>query len=99
KIMSCQIFSGNTEPNALATVRAIKYAADNGAVILQCSWGYTSGLANGYEWQPAFTTEEQWAENRPLEQEALDYFVHNAGSPNGPIDGGLAIFAGGNETA
>lgn len=99
KIMSCQIFSGNTEPNALATVRAIKYAADNGAVILQCSWGYTSGLANGYEWQPAFTDEEQWAENCPLEQEALDYFIHNAGSPNGPIDGGLAIFAGGNESA
>ena len=36
----CQIFSGNTVSNSLATVRAIKYAADNGAVILQCSWGY-----------------------------------------------------------
>ena len=53
KIMSCQIFSGNTVSNSLATVRAIKYAADNGAVIL----------------------------------------------PNGPIEGGLAIFAGGNESA
>lgn len=35
----------------------------------------------------------------PLEKEALEYFIHNAGSPNGPIEGGLAIFAGGNETA
>ena len=35
----------------------------------------------------------------PLEKEALEYFIHNAGSPNGPIEGGLAIFAGGNENA
>ncbi len=97
--MSCQIFSGSTVSNALASIKAIKYAADNGAVILQCSWGYVSGLANGYEWVPAFTSEEMWAEECPLEKEALDYFIHNAGSPNGPIDGGLAIFAGGNESA
>ena len=35
----------------------------------------------------------------PLEKEALDYFINNAGSPNGVIDGGLAIFASGNEYA
>ncbi len=99
KIMSCQIFSGSTVSNALASIKAIKYAADNGAVILQCSWGYTSGLANGYDWTPAYSSEEMWAKECPLEKEALDYFVHNAGSPNGPIDGGLAIFAGGNESA
>lgn len=99
RIMSCQIFSGNTESNALSMILAIKYAADNGAVILQCSWGYASGLANGYEWQPVFASEEEWETASPLEKEALDYFIHNAGSPNGPIDGGLAIFAGGNETA
>lgn len=99
KVMSCQIFSGNQVSNAMATIRAIKYAADNGAVILQCSWGYVSGAANGYDWTPAFTSEEQWEEEAPLEKEALDYFIHNAGSPNGPIDGGIAIFAGGNESA
>ena len=100
KIMSCQIFSGNTVSNSLATVRAIKYAADNGAVILQCSWGYVSGSANSYEWgAPGFKDEEEWATNAPLEKDALDYFLHNAGSPNGPIEGGLAIFAGGNESA
>lgn len=38
-------------------------------------------------------------DERPLEKDALDYFLHNAGSPNGPIEGGLAIFAGGNESA
>ena len=35
----------------------------------------------------------------PARKEALEYFIHNAGSPNGPIEGGLAIFAGGNENA
>ncbi len=99
KLMSCQIFSGNTATSAMATIRAIKYAADNGAVILQCSWGYVSGAANGYDWVPTFSTEEEWENGAPLEKEALDYFIHNAGSPNGPIDGGIAIFAGGNESA
>ena len=35
----------------------------------------------------------------PLEKDAVDYFTHNAGSPNGPIDGGIAVFASGNEYA
>lgn len=99
KIMSCQIFSGDIGANTLGQVRAIKYAADNGAVILQCSWGYASGLSNAVEITPGFTTEEEWAAAVPLEKSALDYFTHNAGSPNGVIEGGIAIFAGGNESA
>ena len=100
KIMSCQIFSGNQVSNSLATVKAIKYAADNGAVILQCSWGYVSGNANTYDWGEAgFRNEEEWSTYCPLEKEVLDYFTHYAGSPNGPVEGGLAIFAAGNESA
>lgn len=100
KIMSCQIFAGNTGGNSMSSVKAIKYAADNGAVILQCSWGYTSGTANSYEWgSPGYANEEQWETLAPLEKDAIDYFTHNAGSPNGPIDGGIAVFASGNEYA
>lgn len=99
KIMSCQIFSGAYSGTVLEEVRAIKYAADNGAVILQCSWGYISGAANPYEWTPQYATDEQWETYNVLERKALDYFIHNAGSPDGVIDGGLAIFAGGNEAA
>ena len=99
KIMSCQIFSGAYAGTVLEEVRAIKYAADNGAVILQCSWGYISGAANPYEWTPQFSTDEEWEMYNVLEKKALDYFIHNAGSPDGVIDGGLAIFAGGNEAA
>ena len=99
KIMSCQIFSGAYAGTVLEEVRAIKYAADNGAVILQCSWGYISGAANPYEWTPQYSTDEEWETNNVLERKALDYFIHNAGSPDGVIDGGLVIFAGGNEAA
>ena len=99
RIMSCQIFSGAYAGTVLDEVRAIKYAADNGAVILQCSWGYISGAANPYEWTPQFRTDEEWEAYNVLERKALDYFIHNAGSPDGVIEGGLAIFAGGNESA
>ena len=98
KIMSCQLFDGPNGASLAAEARAIKYAADNGAVILQCSWGYNSSLANailGYP--PGPGTEKEWETVYPLEKEALDYFIKNAGSPNGVIEGGLAIFASGNE--
>lgn len=99
KIMSCQVFSGNMASTSTDLVKAIKYAADNGAVVLQCSFGYTSGAANSYEYGQGYRTQEEWEENCPLEVIALDYFVNNAGSPNGPIDGGIAVFAAGNEYA
>lgn len=99
KIMSCQIFSGSLAGTVLDEVRAIKYAADNGAVVLQCSWGYISGAANPYDWTPQFSSDKQWKNNNLLEFKALDYFVHNAGSPDGVIDGGIIVFAAGNEYA
>ena len=101
KIMTCQIFAnGYASGSSIMMAKAIKYAADNGAVILQCSFGYTSGSANGYEWgYDGFTSQEEWEYYCPLEKEAFAYFTHNAGSPNGPIDGGIAIFAAGNESA
>lgn len=100
RVMACQIFSGNISTGLLQVVRAMKYAADNGAVVLQCSWGYVSGAANIYDWGEAgFATQEQWEMGSPLEKAALEYFVHYAGSPAGAIEGGIAVFAGGNESA
>lgn len=100
KIMVCQIFSGSMATDAIGVARAIKYAADNGAVVLQCSWGYVSGAANSFDWgAPGFASQEEWEAGTPLEKDALDYFTHNAGSPNGPIEGGIAVFAAGNENA
>lgn len=101
KIMSCQVFSGDMSSTLDQEARAIKYAADNGAVILQCSWGYISAAANQASYGTVLgpATEEEWEATYPLEKEALDYFIHNAGSPNGPVEGGVAIFAAGNEYA
>ena len=98
RIMSCQVIDGMYSVTLAQEARAFKYAADNGAVIAQCSWGYNSALANmmmGYS--PGPDSEEAWATLYPLEKEAIDYFIHNAGSPNGVIEGGIAIFAAGNE--
>ena len=100
KIMSCQVFSGQNGVTLDAEAKAIKYAADNGAVILQCSWGYNSAEANEVEgYMPGPGTEKEWSSLYPLEKDALDYFINNAGSPNGVIDGGIAVFAAGNEYA
>lgn len=99
RLMSCQIFSGNLSSNTVSLSRAIKYAADNGAVVLQCSFGYTSGAANPYEYGTGYRDEDEWEYASPLEKAALDYFIHNAGSENGPVKGGIPVFASGNEYA
>lgn len=98
RIMSCQVIDGAYSVTLAQEARAFKYAADNGAVIVQCSWGYNSALANMMEgFTPGPASEEEWADLYPLEKEAIDYFIHNAGSPNGVIEGGIAVFAAGNE--
>lgn len=100
KIMSCQIFDDSRSATVLMESKGVKYAADNGATILQCSWGYMSPDSNpilGYTPGPA--TEKDWETLYPLEKEAFDYFLKNAGSPNGVIEGGVVVFAAGNEYA
>ena len=100
RIMSLQIFDDNRASTVAMEAKAFKYAADNGAVIMQCSWGYNSAYSNimqGYTPGPA--SQEEWETLYPLEKEAIDYFINNAGSPNGVIDGGIVVFASGNEFA
>lgn len=100
RIMSLQIFAGESSATLLMEAKAVKYAADNGAVILQCSWGYNSALANENYFTPSsFYDDDDWAETYPLEKECMDYFLTYAGDPNGVIEGGLIIFAAGNEYA
>ncbi len=98
KIMACQIIDGYNIVTVYEEAKAIKYAADNGAVVLQWSWGINSGAAS-YPTTPGYETDEQWMAGSALEKDALDYFIHNAGSPSGVIDGGVVVFAGGNEYA
>ena len=84
--MSCQVFSGVSNPSDEVISRAIKYAADHGASILQCSYGTSAN----------FTSDRQYEENSPLEVEALLYFM--AQNNCAALDGGLAIYSAGNES-
>lgn len=94
KIMSCQIFEGDAYATDRGTANAITFAANNGAVICQNSWGedytYTS-------------TETSWSSGSPLTKAAIDYFITNAGMSSdgtvqtGPMAGGVVIFAAGND--
>ena len=100
KIMTCQLWDDEYQALEVNAWKAMKYAADNGAVIMQCSWGSLSADANPIDNAiigPA--TEEEWAAGYPLQKDAIDYFIANAGSPNGVIDGGIVVFASGNEYA
>ena len=86
RLMSCQVFSGVSNPSDEVISRAIKYAADHGASILQCSYGTSAN----------FTSDRQYEENSPLEIEALLYFM--AQNNCAALDGGLAIYSAGNES-
>ncbi len=99
KLMSCQIFSGYSSASTLEQAMAVKYAADNGAVVLQCSWGLNSSEASMITGQGSVGNDEDYILAFGILKEALDYFIHNASSPNGTIDGGVVVFASGNESA
>lgn len=106
KVLSCQIFDlyGN-EPDIY---QAIKHGADHGAVILQCSWGFSPDI-NG----DGVTTDEEIAAYRSVVitdpvlepyKKAIDYFIKYAGCdnkgnqlPDSPMKGGVVIFAAGND--
>ena len=88
KIMSCQIFY--TKKNAEiwvdeASAQAMIWAANRGALIAQCSFGYDPSI-----------NQKEWENYYPYEVEAIDYFI-NRERTNAPIDGGLVIFAAGND--
>jgi len=95
-LLSCQIFAPNPDNPQKDFggdgAAAIKWGADNGAVISQNSWGYV------YE-----TAEEQAAAVIPDHlKAAIDYFIKYAGidasgKQTGPMKGGVVIFAAGND--
>lgn len=91
RIMTCQIMSAGAANSGMVDVvaQAIKYAADNGASVISCSFGYASGYASDKDFEKALGTAEI---------DALHYFEASAG--NNPVltDGNIAIFASGNDS-
>ena len=87
RIMSCQILSGGKDAGAGGTAKAVEYAADMGACILQNSWGFEAGqIANDSQFANGTTG---------VELEAFHYFMETKNSP--ALEGGIIIFAAGND--
>lgn len=86
RLMSCQLFSGSSTGTVANRARAYKYAADNGACILQCSFGVEAGT---------YKSDEVYERVYSIEKDALDYFMNK---PNcEAIGGNLVIYASGND--
>ncbi len=86
RIMSCQTFSGERGGTTDVIAEAIKYAADNGASILSCSFGLKSGDV---------LSDEAYDRSFRAEIDAVEYFI---GTKNcEALDGGIVIYAAGNE--
>ena len=86
RIMSCQIFSGNSGGSTRTVSNAVKYAADMGASIISCSFGYTSPFPSDDAYKKAAGSAEI---------DAVHYFEASKNNP--VLDGNIAIFAAGNE--
>ncbi|MBQ6612130.1 MAG: S8 family serine peptidase [Alistipes sp.] len=87
RLISCQIISGGTAAGVSATAAAIEYAADNGACVLQNSWGFEAGaISNDLGFENGSTS---------VEAEAFLYFMNTKNHPN--LEGGIVIFAAGND--
>ncbi|WP_025741955.1 PKD domain-containing protein [Aquimarina pacifica] len=81
RLMSCAVY-GDGSANGFST--GFVYAADNGAIIAQSSWGYGSGFYPEFvkEAIAYFIAEAGYDEN---------------GNAIGPMQGGLAVFSAGNQ--
>lgn len=88
RIMSCQIFSGEDGGYASTVAQAVKYAADHGASVLQCSFGLDGGDVR---------SDNAYIKDNKVEIDAYNYFIGS--SRDNPINGGIVVFAAGNETA
>lgn len=96
RMMSCQIFEAGMSSNTNSSAIAFVYAADNGAHIAQCSFGYQNST---------YTSDMEYFENYTIEYFAIQYFLDKERFADmeakkgrkSPIDGPLVIFASGND--
>ena len=87
RLMSIQIFQGEDGCYNHQIARGYHYAADNGAVLINNSWGYES---------VPFQSDNEFEASDSAVKNAIDYFQANA-RLDGVMEGGVAIFAAGNE--
>ena len=107
RLMSCQIFSDDPAKKGVEanTPYAIKWSADNGAVISQNSWGYVYDYNNDHKITGAELEDLKNSTIPDSLKDAIDYFIRYAGCDasgvqreDSPMKGGVVIFAAGNYT-
>ena len=87
RLMSCQVFSGNSSATIAARAKAYEYAANNGACIIQCSFGLPGGNV---------TSDAVFDVAYNVERAGIEYFV-NYRQAYSPVDRNFAIYATGND--
>ena len=96
RIMTLPIFGPRSNDSG-DDASAIVWAADHGAVIMNCSWGYVARSES-----QARRTAQQFNSTSSALRSAIDYFIANAGKDSrgrqtGPMAGGVIFFASGND--
>lgn len=91
KLMSCQIFYGSSSgTNDRVVGNAFIYAADNGASVAQCSYGYNGGT---------YKTDNAYINLWPFEYRGLKYFTDPSNANCPAVESNVAVFAAGNENS
>lgn len=96
RLMSCQIFEGNSGTSDAQSAAAFIYAADNGACIAQCSYGNYNIIRTDDEYING--NEDKKIAGASLENAALLYFMDPSNSNHESLKGNLAVFAAGNHS-
>ncbi len=106
KLLSCQIFKDNPDGTSQGgnSAAAIKWGADNGAVISQNSWGYVYDRDGDGQFSPEELERVKNSKVSNADKAAIDYFIKYAGCdnngnqlPGSPMKGGVVFFAAGND--
>ena len=89
--MSCQIFEGGSAGSVTTSAKAFVYAADNGASIAQCSFGYEGEGA-------AYGSDKEYSMVFGAEYDAIRYFLDPANNNSDVLDANVVIAAAGNDS-
>ena len=102
RLMTCQIFDGNSSATDAQSAAAFIYAADNGACIAQCSYGTQYMITDDDTYINGGTVDYNGAQTKvdgsPLETAALLYFLDPSNSNHESLKGNIAVFAAGNHS-
>ena len=89
RMMSLQIFEGGAS-TLDASAKAFVYAADNGASIAQCSFGY-EGEGSAYK------SDKDYSRGFGAEYDAIRYFMDPENNNSEILDGNIVVAAAGND--